>query len=302
MKSRSENDLVILNFLFKLGKITGLLPFETRIRNFIFNTFTLVLHILGMGSFYKLIIFNQQILPGKIIHIILTRIIFFSYFALFSLSSWATLHHRKNQNQLIKNLKRFEKVIGVFEYNKKTFIFDCLKPILYHCICFIIKIFQIRKYSFLETTYWASISYMYGMLFSYLKFLLVLIIFSLLRTILKRYNYLRLYMELVFKRNTSNSHVLDEISNINKSFLFLTENVLNINELFRFQTFCIIGQMFMYVLICFNSVLSSYLDQISGDYKSESFMAEFHLTETFLSTVSIFYVLLAIRRGFARVY
>lgn len=283
----SKCDLKILNFFIKFGRLGGLVPLKSRRKNFVFNTFMLFLHIFAMGNFYNMITYHQNILPGKAIHLGVTILIFLSYYFLYVFSSWRALHNRKRLIRLLKNIQCFQKVMKNLNNRTKSNFVYFSEPIVYHLLFLILKCSQVKKYSFSMPNLGGSLLFLYGMVFNYLKFLMILIITFLQRVTLNRYQIFNLNLKFVFEEcDISRSNLAEKMANLKRPYFYLADTVAQINILFEFQSMCIITQAFLYTLICFNSMVSIRLDQESEKYQSESFLVDFYASETFLTCVS----------------
>lgn len=282
-KCESKNDLAILKFFMILGNITGLVSLKSKNKNCLFNIFILLLHIMALSCYYTVIRDNQKILPGKSIHVILTMAIFFSYLSLFTISSWKALCTRTIYAKILKNFRTFDEIM---QKHGRMYSVYCLEVVLYHLIRILIEIIQNRNYIFTYFNKSTFILHLYSILMGYLKFAMTLIVLFILRVTMSRYENLRLYLKRFLRNPKHLSLFLKEIQKMKKACVLLRKNMNHIQVLFQFQYLCLLIQSFMYILICFNSILSSYLGQVSGKYKTESHTKEFHVIETSVCLVS----------------
>lgn len=284
-----RNDLRILNFVLKIYTIVGLVPFKSRLWNLYINTLILLIHIVGMGNFFSVIVYRQILLPGKTIHSILTRMIFFSYVLLLILSSWGSLRNRKSYIKLIKNLERIEILIGSPANNYKLFL---MQLILYLLNDLSIKYLEKDSFAVPQQSVVGYLLNIYKHVFNQLKFGIFLVIYCQLKVIMNRYKNILIYLKKTFMKNKSQQHeLLKEIYIIKRAYFLLAENMFHIQTLFQMQSVCLIIHGSLYILICFNSLTSSYMGQASKEYISEKLIANYHVLETIACSVSMFLII-----------
>lgn len=284
---QSETEITALYILFKFGKIMGLVPLQSKIKNLIFGTSTLIFHLIAMANFYSLILSHQKTSPAKSVQFILTNMIFYCHYGSMVISSFSVLCNRKNERKLIRNIMGFEEIVKTTTQNRKILYYHCVEILLYHAVIFGEKIIRVGNYLYFHPN---DLQYLYGLLFNYLKFLIVLIIIFFLRMTKKRYQNFEENLVQIFRRSNENDpdFLLNQIGNLKEAYFLLVDSVEQINTLFGMQNFFIIIQCFLYALICFNTMVSAYFNELSGQYKSEMSMTEFHILESIISFVSIF--------------
>lgn len=133
---RTETEITARIILFKLGMIVGLIPLQSKIKNLIFGTTTLIFHLIAMLNFYFLIPIYQKTSPAKIVQLILVNMIFYSHFGSMMTSSFNVLCNRKNQSELIRNILGFREIIKISFQSRKIFYYNSFEILLYHVVIF----------------------------------------------------------------------------------------------------------------------------------------------------------------------